>query len=409
MANQNQPGEFDAVLGGQAPPPVAGVILGGLEGVKSRLLSSVVEVQVAALSDTLYYRDAGLDLVIEALPDISGEVLSYAARLLREQGGLKGKQALLEHNPWLFFTTLKDWQAEIFHPQIGIKNSSGIAYIVSFSQLQLLLQDPQVANVEALICHLYDYNYDYTVSEEFYNFVEILFESRKRLTGLKALFLGERITHNYRKSHLGLGDISLVLEGYPQLEVLHIRGCCNDLECSKIQHNNLKTLIIETANISDLAIYQICSLHLPALEYFELWMGRSGEHQSHETIDSLKPILFGESFPNLSYLGLRSSEYANEIADAIAQSSFMADSPIIDNLVVLDLSMGNLTDDGLEALLECAEINNLHTLNISNNCISEDFLEQIEQFSPLNCSLIADFQEKIVYTYGASRYYALHE
>ena len=32
--NQNQPREYDAVLGGQSPPPVEGAILGGIEGVK---------------------------------------------------------------------------------------------------------------------------------------------------------------------------------------------------------------------------------------------------------------------------------------------------------------------------------------------------------------------------------------
>lgn len=29
--NPNQPKKFDAVLGGQDPPPVTGVVLGGLE------------------------------------------------------------------------------------------------------------------------------------------------------------------------------------------------------------------------------------------------------------------------------------------------------------------------------------------------------------------------------------------
>ena len=55
--NQNQPRDYDAVLGGQSPPPVDGVVLGGLEGVRSRLRSSVVEVQVNALSEALNYGD----------------------------------------------------------------------------------------------------------------------------------------------------------------------------------------------------------------------------------------------------------------------------------------------------------------------------------------------------------------
>ncbi|MEH1873595.1 hypothetical protein [Nostoc sp.] len=42
--NSNQPGEFDAVLGGEQQNPNYGVVLGGLEGVKNRLNSEDDEV-----------------------------------------------------------------------------------------------------------------------------------------------------------------------------------------------------------------------------------------------------------------------------------------------------------------------------------------------------------------------------
>ncbi len=52
--NPNQPREYDALQGSQAPIPVGGVVLGGLKGVKRRFLASpVVEVRVAALSEAL--------------------------------------------------------------------------------------------------------------------------------------------------------------------------------------------------------------------------------------------------------------------------------------------------------------------------------------------------------------------
>ncbi|MBW4605077.1 MAG: hypothetical protein KME29_37400 [Calothrix sp. FI2-JRJ7] len=49
--NQNQPREFDAVRGGETPPPIQGAVLGGIKGVKQRLGSPVFEVRVAALSE----------------------------------------------------------------------------------------------------------------------------------------------------------------------------------------------------------------------------------------------------------------------------------------------------------------------------------------------------------------------
>ncbi|WP_223270104.1 hypothetical protein [Nostoc sp. 'Peltigera membranacea cyanobiont' 213] len=107
--NPNQPREFDAVLGGEAPPPVSGVVLGGIEGVKSRLKSSVVEVKVAALSEALNYGDIGLDLVINTLTNSSEQVQRFAAKLLKQRGGGKGKQALLNSNPYLAFTMMTDW------------------------------------------------------------------------------------------------------------------------------------------------------------------------------------------------------------------------------------------------------------------------------------------------------------
>ncbi|WP_375472565.1 hypothetical protein [uncultured Nostoc sp.] len=71
--NQNQPKEYDAVLGTQNSAPIGSVILGGLEGVKSRLRSVDIEARIAALKEALNYGEAGLDLVIQAWQDESGK------------------------------------------------------------------------------------------------------------------------------------------------------------------------------------------------------------------------------------------------------------------------------------------------------------------------------------------------
>ena len=403
--NPKQPREFDPVLGGDAPDNRA--VLGGIAGVKSRFKSGVLELQAAALADALNYGNAGLDLLIDALQDSSHKIHKIAVELLQETEE-QGKQALLGCQPWLFFTTLEDWTAEKFNSHTGITNPSETAYIVNIEQLKLLLQDPQVNQIEALICYLYSEDCYYEISHDFYDYVDILFAVHQNLANLKALFIGDGRDDYYKKSYLGVGDISLILKACPNLEVLHIRACCNELECEKLQHNNLKTLIVETANLSDVAIYRLCSLDLPALEYFDLWMGRTSEHSSDHTIDSLKPILFSESFPKLSYLGLH-SDYADAIADAIAQSTFMAESPLLATLEVLDLSMGNLTDTGLNALIESEAIINLHTLNIAHNYVSDEFIQEIKQSSLIDCLLIAHSQEKRSYGHSPSRYSALYE
>ncbi|TAH21866.1 MAG: PspA/IM30 family protein [Oscillatoriales cyanobacterium] len=76
---------YDAVRGGQLPPPVGGVVLGGLAGVRHRLSSSVSEHRIAALKEAFNYGDAGLKIVIKICQSETGPVQRAACDLLRER------------------------------------------------------------------------------------------------------------------------------------------------------------------------------------------------------------------------------------------------------------------------------------------------------------------------------------
>ncbi|WP_189525015.1 WD40 repeat domain-containing protein [Nostoc sp. 'Peltigera membranacea cyanobiont' 232] len=101
--NTKQPREYDAVLGGKNPPPVDGVVLGGLEGAKRSFANSDENYRVLALSQLINYRQEGWDLVIQALKDPSKRVQLAAYKLLGDISELKVKQAILEFNPYRFF------------------------------------------------------------------------------------------------------------------------------------------------------------------------------------------------------------------------------------------------------------------------------------------------------------------
>ncbi|MEG3849236.1 formylglycine-generating enzyme family protein [Microcoleus sp. herbarium19] len=91
---QNQPGEYDAVKGGQNSIPVGAAVLGGIAGVKSRLASPAVEERIIALSEALKYGEAGLDLIQGALQDESVHVKFTAYSLLKDRDDEKIKQHL---------------------------------------------------------------------------------------------------------------------------------------------------------------------------------------------------------------------------------------------------------------------------------------------------------------------------
>lgn len=401
MTNEsNQPKKNDAVLGGQSPPPVQGAILGGIEGVKRRLSSSILEARVAALGEAINYGEEGLYLVVQALDDKFRQVRHAAARLLQERVEPQAKLALQHYKFWSGFekldglpndyaTTFANRKVIEFDPKTGITDTVGTAYalrgIYEWSRysghrqvnmkdnLQILLQDPRASEVEALVVGVW---FEDRTSG---SVVNALVAAHQQLTNLKAVFIGDIEDSEGMISSIVQSNLSPLLETYPDLEVLKVRGDNERYSgyeglafSPPIRHEKLKALIIESGGLRREVVAQICALELPSLEYLELWLGRD-EYGGTSSIEDLMPIISGEVFPKLKYLGVRNSEYSDDIAFAIVQS------PLIERLLELDFSMGTLGDDGAEALLNCPAVNQLDTLNVSDNCLTDDMVEQLEQ------------------------------
>ena len=112
--------------------------------------------------------------------------------------------------------------------------------------------------------------------------------------------------------------ISPILKTLPNLEVLKIRGSSSRYRGGEtwvfnpsLKHNNLKAVTIESGGISREVINQFCQLDLPALKYLELWTGRE-EYAGNSSIEDVMPIISGK-YSKLKYLGLRNSEYSDDI------------------------------------------------------------------------------------------------
>jgi hypothetical protein len=404
--NPNQPRDYDAVLGGQAPPPVQGAVLGGIEGVKRRLASPMIEARIAAVAEALQYGDAGLELVIEALKDAEKQVRRSAYLLLREREEPQVKQALRDYKTWnlverldingypLHATTFANRKVEEFDSEIGITDPSSTAYAfrvakwndpqdIDITYLAKLLQDDRASLVEALVFGVWVEYMNLMNENSSAILVDALVAAKEQLPNLKAVFIGDINSNECEIYWLYQSDISPVLVAYPNLEVLQVRGG-NGLAFSPVPHENLTAIIVETGGISRETIAQISALKLPALEHLELWLGRD-EYGGDSSIEHLMPILSNQSFPNLTYLGLRNSEYSDEIAKALVNA------PVLEQIIVLDLSMGTLTDEGALALLNCPVINQLNLLNVSENYLSD---EMIQRLSELEVEVIADNQKQ---------------
>ncbi len=175
LENHDQPKPYDAVRGGQLPPPVGGVVLGGLAGVKHRLSSSVNEHRIAALRETLNYGDAGLKIVIKICQSETGPVQRAACDLLRQRLNSIAREKLQA-----FVASSSDSEAELDRAEKILKHSSGAVseknYDRQMSEAQLIFEtitqqmQPNLLLLEALVASVEREEF----TSELMNFWELL-------------------------------------------------------------------------------------------------------------------------------------------------------------------------------------------------------------------------------------------
>lgn len=191
-----------------------------------------------------------------------------------------------------------------------------------------------------------------------------LIETSLHLKNLKSLFFGDIDGETCPLSRLSSVDIRVLFDAFPELSSLHLRGG-QGLIGHQLDHNHLKTLVIQSAGIPRETVRALVDAKLPALEHLELWLG-SPEYGGDSTIDdlSLSKILRGH-FPKLRYLGLKNTHLTNQIAYQLRKLK------ISKSLRTLDLAHGTLTTSAFRGL---ATINftKLKRLDLTGNYLTKN-------------------------------------
>lgn len=271
-----------------------------------------------------------------------------------------------------------DWKG----PEFAYRLREDYEDPVSLSdRLQIMLSQPDVQRLESLIIGAWSKVCEGGGAEEV---VSSLVQCASRLPALKHLFFAEMVFEECEVSWINHSDISPVLAAFPNLESLRIRGA-NGLSFSKIRHEHLRELAVESGGLSRDTIRDIFLCEFPALEHLELLLGEPG-YGFDGGVEDLQPLLSGELFPRLKWLGLMNSAIANEIAAVVVNA------PVLSRLEVLDLSLGNLDAEGIQSLHGLAEFPNLKTLNISHHFGTEADIISLK--NALQCTVIADDRQE---------------
>lgn len=201
--------------------------------------------------------------------------------------------------------------------------------------------------------------------------VEELIAAKDQLPRLKSLFIGEMESEDCEISWIVQSDLSPLLKAFPQLEELKIRGSVG-LRLSELKHANLRKLVIECGGLGQAVISDIVNGDLPELRHLELYLGEDN-YGFNGNLEDIKPLMEIGRFPRLEYLGLRDSEIADEIAEAIAEAS------VLDQIHTLDLSLGTLSDEGAESLLKSSKVKKLKKLDLHYHFMTDGMVNKLKR------------------------------
>lgn len=238
-------------------------------------------------------------------------------------------------------------------------------------RLAELLKQPGVEQLSTLIIGSWTGSCE---GEDSKSVVDLLVLAAPRLPGLRHLFFGEMTYEECEISWINQSDLTPLLSAFPKLETLRIRGG-SGLSFSPLRHDALRELAMETGGLPRSAIREICLCEFPVLEHLELLLGEEN-YGFDGGVEDLQPLLSGQLFPRLKWLGLMNSVIANDIA-AVA-----VNAPLISRLEHLDLSLGNLDGEGVRSLQGLNTFQNLKSLNISHHFAADEDIAALKAVLP---------------------------
>ncbi|MBU7317503.1 STM4015 family protein [Paenibacillus oleatilyticus] len=200
------------------------------------------------------------------------------------------------------------------------------------------------------------------------SFMDVLIGHKDAFPALRKLFIGDMDSEECEISWIMQTNLAPLLEAFPQLTSFCIQGSTG-LSLKPLKHERLEELVIICGGLSREVLAEIRDAELPELRKLELYLGVD-DYGFDGSLEDVKPLMEPGRFPKLTYLGLKDSEIQDEIAIEIANS------PILDQLHTLDLSLGTLSDKGAEALLASERVRKLSFLDLNYHYMSDEMVKR---------------------------------
>ncbi len=162
-----------------------------------------------------------------------------------------------------------------------------------------------------------------------------------------------------------LNTLEPVYARMPNLE--HLEIILGHMNLGTINLPNLRHFEVWTGGFNSDNMKSVVGAKWPKLETLLLRFGGSEDYGANCTVDDVLPLLDGKSIPNVKHLALANSPFIDRLIPHLAKS------PLLKQLTTLDLSLGEMTDEGANAIVAHADaFKHLTQLNVHRNYLTDD-------------------------------------
>ena len=213
------------------------------------------------------------------------------------------------------------------------------------TMLEDILKDPEFPELNELVIG----DWGNAWEDDCQEIIDGIIEHADQFSHIERLFVGDMDYECCEVSWIMQGDYSRLWAAMPQLKALTVKGS-TDLVLGKISHENLEELTI------------ICG-GLP---------------------ENVLMSLQAADFAKLISLGITDSEMKDEEGEAVLESRYMR------QIRTLDLSMGSLTDQGGQMLLDrLPSYPNIEVLDVHYHYMSDEMVRKLEDLNHQNIAVDA--------------------
>lgn len=244
------------------------------------------------------------------------------------------------------------------------------------TMLEDIMQDAEFSSLDEIVIGCWGETWEDSAQP----LIDGMAAHKEQFSHIKSLFIGDMDFEDCEVSWIIQSDYSKLWDAMPQLEKLVIKGS-TDLQLGAVKHRNLRHLEIICGGLGKNIFQELQKAELPNLETLILYIGIE-DYGFDGDISTIKDFLAKSDFPKLTYLGLTDSEIQDDVAQAVLESKYMT------QITVLDLSMGTLTDQGGQLLLDqLPEFPNIKELNLEYHYLSEDMMDKLEALEDIEVNV----------------------